>query len=159
MVFSLGAQSARRRAPTAPRPCRARTPRPVSVRWSMRRRPPLPNRHPGLSSRTTRRARTGRLRRLRRPSYAAAAVPWPCHCHAAACCLGAHEDLPTALSLAIKAGPSPSHAGAQRYQAAIAAVLVPTVKFWLRPLAPPSRVAPTSPRTPRNFSLRLFPPA
>jgi hypothetical protein len=77
--------------------------------------------------------------------------------HAAACCLGAQEVLPTALSLAIKAGHSPSRAGAQRYQAAIAAVLVPTVNPWLWPLAPPSCVAHTSPRTPRNFSLRLLP--
>jgi hypothetical protein len=31
----------------APRPCRARTLRPASVRWSMRRGLPLPNRHSG----------------------------------------------------------------------------------------------------------------
>jgi hypothetical protein len=40
------------------------------------------------------------------------------------------EDLPTALSLAIKAGHRPSRAGAQRCLAAIAAVLVPMVNPW-----------------------------
>jgi hypothetical protein len=37
MVLALGVQSARRRALAAPWPCWARTPRPTSVRWSLRR--------------------------------------------------------------------------------------------------------------------------
>jgi hypothetical protein len=69
-------------------------------------------------------ARVGCADRAARP------MPLPPYCghataHTAACCLGAQEDLPTALSLAIKAGHRPSRAGAQCCQAAIAAVLVP----------------------------------
>jgi hypothetical protein len=74
--------------------------------------------------------------------------------HTAACCHGTQEDLPFTLSLAIKAGHRPSRADAQCCQAAIAAVLVPTVNPWLRPLSPQTRAAPTSTRTPYSSHAR-----
>jgi hypothetical protein len=74
--------------------------------------------------------------------------------HTVACFLGAQEDLPAVLSLAIKAGHRPSRAGAQRCQAAIAAVFVPTVNPWLRPLSPQTRAAPTSTRPPCSSHAR-----
>jgi hypothetical protein len=74
--------------------------------------------------------------------------------HTATCCLSAQEDLPTALSIDIKAGHRPSRAGAQHCQATIAAVLVPTVNAWLWPLSPQTRAAPTSTRTPCSSHAR-----
>jgi hypothetical protein len=83
MVFSLGAQSARRCAGVVRRP--HRDPAGPARRGQLRSVGPCAVGRPcrtaiPLSSRTTRRARTGRLRRPRHPAYAAAAIPWPCHC-------------------------------------------------------------------------------
>jgi hypothetical protein len=74
--------------------------------------------------------------------------------HTVACFLGAQEDLPAVLSLAIKAGHRPSRAGAQRCQATIVAVFVPTVNPCLRPLSPQTRAAPTSTRPPCSSHAR-----
>jgi hypothetical protein len=84
MVLALGVQSVRRRAGVARHP--HRDPAGPARRGQLRSVCPCavgrPCRTaiPVLSSRTTRCARTGRLRRPRHSAYAAAAVPWPCHC-------------------------------------------------------------------------------
>jgi hypothetical protein len=158
MVLALGVQSARRRAGVARRPHpnpagparrgQLRSVGPCAVGRPCRTAIPV------LSSRTTRRTCTGRLRRPRRPAYAASVVLWPCHCPYRGLLPWRARRPPTALSLAIKAGHRPSRVGAQHCRAAIAAVLVPTVNPWLRPLSPQTRVAPTSTRTPCSSHAR-----
>jgi hypothetical protein len=109
MGFSLGAQSARHRVSVARRP--HRDPARPARRGQLRSVSPCavgrPCRTaiPVLSSRTTRRARTGRLHRPRRPAYATAAVPWPCHCPCRGLLPWRARSPPNRLELSYKSWP------------------------------------------------------
>jgi hypothetical protein len=109
---------------------------------------------PVLSSRTTRCARTGRLRRPRRPAYAAAAVPWPCHCPYRGLLPWRARRPPHRLELSYKSWPPSLTRGCTVLPSRHCRRLGATVNPWLRPLSPQTRAAPTSTRTPCSSHAR-----